>query len=48
MLVDLTATLPSWFPVASQAATTALFVYLLVLRTPMRRAWTVRPPVVAS
>jgi len=44
MLVDLTMSLPSWVPAALKAATTALFLYLLVLRTPARRAWTQRPP----
>ncbi len=43
MLVDLTASLAPWFPIALQASTTVLFVYLLVLRSAARRAWTVRP-----
>ncbi len=44
MLIDLTGSLPAWFPAASQLTTTALFAYLLVLRRGPPRTWTVRPP----
>ena len=44
MLFDLTETLPSWFPVASQITTTVAFAYLLVVRHSARTTWTIRPP----
>ncbi len=45
VLVDLTANLPVWAPVAGRVATTALFGWWLVLRTPShKRAWSIRPP----
>ena len=45
MLVDLTSTLPAWFPIASQLTTTLLFAYLLVWRhREPQGTWTVRPP----
>ena len=43
VLVDLRGTLPSWFPVASRSATTALFGGWLLARRRRRRRWTVRP-----
>lgn len=43
MLVDLTATLPAWFPAASRLATTLLFAWWFVLRPGVRRAWGIRP-----
>lgn len=45
VLVDLSANLPEWTPHACRLATTALFGWWLVLRTPgHKRAWSVRPP----
>ena len=44
MLVDLTGSLPSWFPAASQVASTALFLWLMLSRNPRARSWTTRPP----
>ncbi len=43
MLVDLTGTLPTWFAAASQAATTLLFGWWLLGKSPSRRSWGVRP-----
>lgn len=48
MLVNLTAVLPAWFPVVSRILTTTLFVWWLVGRMNVRRAWAVRPPYAAS
>ncbi len=44
VLVDLRHTLPPAFPWITRTATTALFVSWFLLRTRVRRAWTVRPP----
>ena len=43
MLVDLSGTLPTWFPVASRVVTTALFAWWLVGRRRGETAWGVRP-----
>jgi hypothetical protein len=43
MLVDLRGTLPEWFPLASRTATTVLFGWWLVVKTPRKRSWSVRP-----
>ena len=43
MLVDLTDTLPAWFPVASRVLTTLLFAWWLVICAPARRSWAQRP-----
>ncbi len=43
MLVDLTEVLPDWFPIASRAATTLLFIGLLVWWNRHPGTWTVRP-----
>ena len=43
MLVDLTAVLPAWFPLASRLATTALFGWWFVMRTRVQRSWAQRP-----
>lgn len=43
MLVDLRGTLPGWFPVASRTATTVLFGWWLVAKTPRKRSWSARP-----
>jgi hypothetical protein len=42
-LVDLSETLPSWFPAASRLGTTLLFVWWLLVRTPSSRSWAHRP-----
>ena len=45
MLVDLSSTMPHWFPYALQGITTLLFAWLILLREPnKKRSWTVRPP----
>ncbi|MHC4955950.1 MAG: ferredoxin [Planctomycetota bacterium] len=43
MLVDLSATLPGWFPLASRLLTTAVFAWWLVLRTSAKNSWALRP-----
>ncbi len=43
MLVDLRDVLPVWFPVASQAVTTAFFMWWLVGRRSGRESWGRRP-----
>ena len=44
MLVDLTGSLPSWFPIASQIVTTLACLWWLVARRQGKTAWGVRPP----
>jgi len=41
-LIDLTGTLPDWFPEASQAATTIFFAWFMLVRK-CKRSWAVRP-----
>jgi len=48
MLVDLTDTLPAWFPIASRIVTTLLFAWWLLLRKPARRSWARRPAFAAT
>lgn len=43
MLIDLSQTLPYWFPYASHAVTTAFFFWFLVIRPTSERSWLVRP-----
>ncbi|MHC5021672.1 MAG: ferredoxin [Planctomycetota bacterium] len=43
MLIDATAVLPAWFPVAAQAATTTFFAWWFLLRRSPSRAWSERP-----
>lgn len=43
VLVDLSDSLPGWFPLATRAATTILFVTWLVGRSGAPRPWTLRP-----
>ena len=47
MLVDMTATLPGWFPIACQLFTTTAFLYLLVFRHKPQAIWT-HPPAFAT
>jgi hypothetical protein len=44
LLIDLTNTLPSWFPYLSRFVTTSFFVWWMVLRLEMEKNWIVRPP----
>ena len=48
MLVDLTTTLPVWFPVVSQIFTTLLFFWWFVGRKESRRGWLFRPSFATS
>lgn len=41
-LIDLTDTLPVWFPVASQIVTTAFFAWFMLVRD-RKSSWSVRP-----
>ncbi len=43
MLVDLSTTLPSWFPIASQITTTCIFLWWMVLRSSKAKSWSIRP-----
>jgi len=43
MLVDLSATLPAWFPIASHAATSAFFGWWFLARSGIYRSWAGRP-----
>ncbi len=43
MLVDLRSDLPEWFPLASQACTTTLFFWWMVLRKRNTKSWSQRP-----
>ncbi len=43
MLVDLSSTLPYWFPSASQLVTTLFFIWFIMLRKQVKQ-WTIRPP----
>ncbi len=47
-LVDLTHILPAWFPTASHAVTTVLFIWLMLFRGARKRSWEIRPPLVPS
>lgn len=42
VLIDLTGTLPSWFPAASQAVTTAFFAWFMLVRD-RKTSWSIRP-----
>ena len=42
-MVDLTDTLPLWFPVVSGVATSLLFCWWLLRDVAVERAWLVRP-----
>jgi len=42
VLIDLTGTLPTWFPEASQAITTLFFAWFMLVRT-RKTSWGVRP-----
>ncbi len=44
MLIDMSETLPEWFPNASHIITTIIFFWWLVAREGVARSWTVRPP----
>jgi hypothetical protein len=44
LLYDLSHVLPTWFPLASQAATTAFFFWFLVIREVRGVSWQKRPP----
>jgi len=41
-LIDLSGTLPAWFPEASQVATTVFFAWFMVIRK-RKTSWAVRP-----
>ncbi|MCC7431162.1 hypothetical protein IT568_09990 [bacterium] len=43
MLVDLSVTLPDWFPVASRFVTTSFFLWWFAIRTDKKQSWLVRP-----
>lgn len=43
-LVDLSASLPLWTTTALHVASTAFFLWWLVLRPAVRRSWAIRPP----
>ena len=42
VLIDLTGTLPSWFPAASQTVTTAFFAWFMLVRD-RKTSWSIRP-----
>jgi len=42
VLIDLTGTLPSWFPAASQTVTTAFFAWFMLVRD-RKTSWSNRP-----
>ncbi len=44
MLVDLSDTLPAWWPIISNIVTTLFFVWWLVIRKQVERNWAIRPP----
>ncbi|TPV96022.1 MAG: hypothetical protein B7733_06910 [Myxococcales bacterium FL481] len=46
VLIDLTGVLPAWAPIASRIATSLAGLVWLVRLDPVRRTWTVRPPLV--
>ena len=43
VLIDLTAWLPSWFPILSRLVTTSFFAWWFFRPNPKRRPWMVRP-----
>ena len=48
MLVDLRGVLPAAFATLGPIASTALFVWWLLLRPQSRQSWSVRPPLAAE